>query len=152
MTDVFISYSSHDEQLASFVREHLKLHKLDVFMAALSLQPGKPWTPQVLEALRASEWVFLLASKQALESQYVQLEVGGALGTNKKLVPIMWDVGPADLPSWVSDYQGLTLKGATHENINQRMSQLAAHVKAEKTKGMLMAGAMVAGLLYLLAR
>lgn len=152
MPDVFISYSVKDESLAQFVRSHLVAQGLDVFLASISLNAGEHWTPQIIEALRTSEWVFLLASKNALASSNVQQEVGGAIFGKKKLVPIMWDVKPSDLPRWVGDYQGLVLTGTTMENINLQVSQLAANVKANKVKGQLVAGAVFAGLLYLLSK
>lgn len=152
MPDVFISYSAKDEKLAQFVRSHLVAQELDVFLASISLNAGEHWTPQIIEALRTSEWVFLLASKNALASANVQQEVGGAIFGKKKLVPIMWDVQPHDLPRWVSNYQGLVLTGATMENINLQISQLATNVKANKVKGQLVAGAVFAGLLYLLSK
>lgn len=152
MPDVFISYSAKDEELAQFVREHLLKKNLDVFLASISLEIGKHWTPQIMDSLRNSDWFFLLASKNALASPNVQLEVGGALFGKKKLVPIIWDVQPHDLPRWVADYQGLILTNATIENINLQISQLAEKVRADKVKGQLVAGAVFAGLLYLLAK
>lgn len=152
MPDVFISYSVKDENLAQFVRSHLVAQGLDVFLASISLNAGEHWTPQIIEALRTSEWVFLLASKNALASPNVQQEVGGAIFGKKKLVPIMWDVQPSDLPRWVGDYQGLVLTGATMENINLQVAQLATQVKANKVKGQLVAGAVFAGLLYFLGK
>lgn len=152
MPDVFISYSAKDENLAQFVLSHLVAQDLNVFLASISLNTGEHWTPQIIEALRTSEWVFLLASKNALASPNVQQEVGGAIFGKKRLVPIMWDVQPSDLPRWVSDYQGLILTGTTMENINLQVSQLAANVKANKVQGQLVAGAVFAGLLFLLAK
>jgi hypothetical protein len=152
MADVFISYSAKDEELAQFIREHLMEKELDVFLASISLEKGEHWTPQIIEALRNSGWVFLLASKNALASPNVQQEIGGAVFGKKKLVPIMWDIQPHDLPRWVADYQGLILTGATMENINLQVSQLAEEAKADKVKGQLVAGVVFAGLLYLLAK
>lgn len=63
-----------------------------------------------------------------------------------------WDVDPVDLPQWIADYQGLTLKGKTSEEIQRQIAALAAHVKVSKTQAQLVAGAVVAGLLYLAAR
>jgi len=152
MADVFISYSVKDEELAQFIRDHLLKKELNVFLASISLNEGEHWTPQIIDALRDSEWFFLLASKSALASPNVQQEVGGAIFGKKKLVPIMWDVQPEDLPRWISDYQGLVLNGATIENINLQVSQLAQKVKSDKVKGLLVAGAAIAGLLWLLSR
>jgi len=152
MADVFISYSVKDEELAQFVRSHLIAQQLSVFLASISVTPGERWTPRIIEELRISEWVVLLASKNALTSANVQLEVGGAIFGNKKLVPIMWDVQSSDLPRWISDFQGLILTGATVENITLQVAQLAANIKESKVKGQLVAGAVLAGVLWLLSR
>lgn len=152
MADVFISYSVKDEELAQFVRRHLAAQNLSVFLASISLEPGEHWTPKIVEELRASDWVCLLASKSALESPNVQMEVGGAVFGQKKLVPIMWDVQPADLPRWVSDFQGIILTGSTVENVNLQVAQLAAKIKQSKLNGLLVAGALIAGVLWLAAQ
>lgn len=152
MPDVFISYSVKDERLAQFVRSHLVAHQLEVFLASISLIPGEKWTPQILSSLKMSDWVFFIASKSALESKYVQHELGAALAMEKKIVPIMWDVSPSDLPAWISQYQGLNLRGATIESITNHVTSLAARVKADKRTGQIVAGAFFFGLLYLLSR
>jgi hypothetical protein len=146
MPDVFISYSTKDEELAQFVRNHLESGGLSVFLASISLNPGERWTPKIVEQLRGSEWVCLLASKDALASANVQMEAGAAIFGNKKLVPIMWNVSPDDLPRWISDYQGIIVNGATMENLGLQVAQLASRIKADKTKGLLVLGAVVAGL------
>ena len=134
------------------MRSHLLVQGLSVFLASISLIPGERWTPKIIEELRSSEWVFLLASKNALNSPNVQMEVGGAIFGKKKLIPIMWDVQPSDLPRWVSDFQGLILTGATLENIDLQIAQLAANIKESKVKGQVFAGAVIAGLFWLLSR
>ncbi|MES2192174.1 MAG: toll/interleukin-1 receptor domain-containing protein [Pseudomonadota bacterium] len=149
MPDVFISYSVKDEEIAKSIHEQLKLKSLDVFLAPINLQPGHHWTPQIMDALRRSDWVFLLATKDALASANVQQEVGGAIFGKKKLVPIMWDVEPSELPRWISDYQGLVLKGATIEEIGLRVTELADKVKASKINGLAFAGVLIAVLLAL---
>lgn len=146
MADIFISYSTKDEELAQFVRKHLESGGLSVFLASISLNPGERWTPKIFEELRGSEWVCLLASKDALASANVQMEAGAAIFGNKKLVPIMWNVTPSDLPRWISDYQGIVLNGATMENLGLQVAQLAGRIKADKTKGLLVLGAVAAGL------
>ena len=149
MPDVFISYSAKDEPFAKIVHDHLRINDLNVFMASISLQQGERWTPQIIEALRNSDWVFLLATQNALASPNVQQEIGGAVFGKKRLVPIMWDIQPEQLPTWVSQFQGLALSGATIEDINLRIAQLAAKVKADKNKGQLVVGAVLLALLML---
>ena len=49
MPDVFISYSSHDEEFAQFLHRHLAAEGLDVFLASVSLAPA---AGGVLQSLR----------------------------------------------------------------------------------------------------
>lgn len=151
MPDVFISYSAQDEKLARYVKDHLEYQKLQVFLASISLEPGHKWTPQIFQALRDTEWVFFLASENALKSHNVQQELGAALITGKKIVPIMWDVEPSQLPIWVSQFQGLCLKGQSMESIQHQVASLSAKVKANKIKGMWVVGAMLAGIFCLMS-
>ncbi|SEP43869.1 toll/interleukin-1 receptor domain-containing protein [Nitrosovibrio sp. Nv6] len=147
MPDVFISYSVKDAALADLVHENLRTHDLDVFYAPISLTVGSQWAPQILEALRNSEWFFLLASKNALDSANVQVEVGGAMSQKKKVVPIMWDIQPNELPHWIADYQGLVLTNANMGDISQQVTKLAANIKASKEKAQLIVAAVFFGLL-----
>jgi TIR domain len=133
MHDVFISYSAKDQAVADLVRRHLLDQKLNVFLASISLDIGNHWTPQIFDALQNSEWFFLLASRNALASANVQQEVGSAISHKKKIVPIMWDLQPNEIPGWIAAHHGVVLADANNmENNNQQLSLLAAKVKADK--------------------
>ena len=105
MTDVFISYSSHDEHLARFMHKHLTDEGISVFLASISLAPSHSWSPEILKALNSATWVLFLASRSACNSPYVQQEVGAAVASKKQLIPVVWDLPPAELPGWASQYQ-----------------------------------------------
>jgi len=105
-----------------------------------------------MDALRNSDWVFLLATKAALASPNVQQEIGGAIFGKKKLVPIMWDIEPGELPRWIADFQGLVLKSSTIEDIGRQVTQLAEKVKADKLNGLAIAGVLITALLVLGSR
>lgn len=113
MPDVFISHSSHDVQLASLVQQELLRHNVSAFMASASLKPGDHWSPEILANLAASKWVLCLASRAAASSAFVNQEIGIALAGSKRLIPIVWDMPPSDLPGWASRYQALDLRGST---------------------------------------
>ena len=68
MPDCFISYSIVDKELAEFVDKELKSHRITSFMASDSLQPGQNWQQEILENLRSSKWIILLASQAACSS------------------------------------------------------------------------------------
>jgi hypothetical protein len=144
--DIFISYSAEDERVARFVHEHLAKEGVQVFLACASLQPGQPWSPGVLNALRDSSWVLFLASRAACKSPWVQQELGAALVTKKKLVPIVWDISPSELPGWVRQYQALNLAHASLDNVKAQMTGIAKQIKTDKAQGLLTGGLLLAAL------
>lgn len=149
MGDCFISYSTKDEGLAAFVHQELASHGLTVFRASVSLLPGQDWTEQIKAQLRSSSWVILLASREACQSAFVLQEAGMAMITEKTLVPIVWDMSPSELPGWINRRHALDLRNANPFDIQARISQIAANIQNDKTRGLLIAGAAIFGLIWL---
>jgi hypothetical protein len=149
MPDAFISYSTQDQELATFVYSELQGHGVTAFMASASLQPGQCWSSEILNNLRSSNWVILLASRAAAASTFVNQEVGGALLASKHLVPIVWDMSPSELPGWARNVQAINLRGSTIVDLQNQVATIAARIHQEKTKGLLIVGAIILGLFAL---
>ena len=149
MADCFVSYTASDEELAEYVAQYLRWRGLEVFMARLSVQPGDMWNDEIKNALRSSPWVVFLASLAACTSAYVQQEVGGAVFGGKRLVPVIWDMPPSDLPGWAKDYQALDLRNLSGPDVAQQVELIAEAIHASKRQGALIAGGIIAGLLLL---
>jgi hypothetical protein len=147
MADVFISFSSKDDQLAYFVHDHLVASGVSVFLAPASLEPGQQWSEEVLNALRGSAWVTFLASRAACSSAWVQQELGVAIGMQKKLVPIVWDMLPSALPGWAARHQAVNLAGASIEQARDQIASISQRIKSDKALGRLVLGLIIAGLL-----
>jgi hypothetical protein len=146
MTDVFISHAKADLPLAEYLHRHLAQEGLSVYLASVSMQPGERWQQSILDNLRSSTWVICLASKAACESRWVMQEMGVAIGTNKKLVPIVWDVPPDALPGWMHQYQAINLGGANQEEAKAEIVRISDTIKSEKQKGLAILGFIIAGL------
>ncbi|SRR5258708_20835627 len=149
MPDCFISYSAHDHQLAAFVRDELRRHTITSFMASVSVLPGEQWSPEILTNLRSANWVLILASRAASASAYVNQEIGGALLLSKNLVPIVWDMSPAELPGWLKEFQAIDLRDSTLPTLQQHIAAIASRIKQEKATGYLILGAVAVALLVL---
>lgn len=150
MPDCFISYHSGDKRFARYVEQQLKNQSLSVFRAPESIEPGADWSEETKRNFRNSNWVILLASQAAFDqSEFVPQEVGGAVFTSKKLVPVVWNMAPEDLPGWAPESQALDLRGATPEDVRGRVVELAEKIKADKNKGLAIGAALVAGLIFL---
>lgn len=152
MPDCFISYSTADAAFARAVHQDLSAQGVDVFMAAISLQPGDRWSEKIRSALASSGWVILLASRAACASPWVQQEIGAAVDAPKTLVPVVWDMSPSDLPAWAGQRQALDIRGLTAQQIQDRILDIAARIKQGKTNGLLIAGALLAALFVVASR
>ena len=137
MPDCFISYSTRDQKLADFIYSELVGQGLNVFMASMSLKPGQDWSQKIFTNLRKSSWIIFLASKSATQSPYVQQELGMALGANKKLIPIIWDMPPSELPGWANRTHTLDLRNATIPVIKSRIADIARDIHQDKRTGLL---------------
>ncbi|WP_374494878.1 toll/interleukin-1 receptor domain-containing protein [Zoogloea sp.] len=146
MPDIFISYSTSDAEAARFIHRNLVDQGVSVFLAAASLQLGQQWSPDTLEALRGADCVLFLASRSACASPWVQQELGYAIGAKKKLIPIIWDMKPTELPGWVSGYQALDLAHRSAQEVKQEVAAIAARIKADKHTVLLIAGFALAAL------
>lgn len=149
MTDVFISHAQADQPLAEFLHRHLTQEGLSVYLASVSMPPGTRWMPAILDNLRSSTWVICLASRAACESHWVMQEMGVAIGANKKLVPIVWDLLPDELPGWMRQFQTVNLGGANQDDAKAAITRIAATIKSEKQKGLTILGLLIAGIVLL---
>lgn len=148
MSDVFISYSTKDEEIAQFMYRHLFSENIKPFLASVSLEPGARWNTEILNNLKSSNWVFFLASQYACKSPFVQQELGGAILTEKKIIPIVWDMSPENLPGWIKHYHALNLAGATIDQARESISKIADKIKSDKLIGGLAIAALIGGLIW----
>ncbi len=149
MADVFISYSTKDQNFANFLYNHLTKEGLKIFLAPITLDAGNRWSEKILNELKVSEWVLFLASKAACQSPAVQQEMGASIAWNKNIIPVVWEIRPENLPGWTKEFQAMSLASATIETIQEEFTKLAKRIKSEQWKGLLIAGILIGALVYL---
>lgn len=145
MPDVFISHATSELAVAEFAKTHLEAEGHSVYVAALDVKPGEKWMPAILDNLKSSQWVLCLASRAACQSPWVMQEMGAAIGAQKKLVPIVWDLRPNELPAWMQQYQAVEL-GRDEAAAKAAIGRIADQIKADKQKAMLILGFLGLGL------
>ncbi len=143
MAQCFLSYCTRDREFAEEVRALVASYGVSVFMAESSLSAGDRWSGRIQDELRESSHVIFLASEEACRSPYVLQEVGGAVTSEKELIPVVWDVDPGSLPGWAAEYQALDLRDLDPSDIRDRLREVAEAIPT--TPGWLTA-VIVAGL------
>jgi hypothetical protein len=103
MAKIYISYSTHDTDVAQQIAAGLKIlgHQINIDIETLTA--GQEWRSVLSDALKSSEVFISLLTKNSVSSQYVLTELGTArafAGTSKKmlLIPIVFgDIGIPDV-------------------------------------------------------
>jgi len=77
MSNVFISYSSHDRDVAERIRHDLKQHGFNVFYDK-EILPGEQWAQRVGQELKRAENILVLLSPSYLNSAWATEELQAA--------------------------------------------------------------------------
>lgn len=82
---VFISHSTKDQEFVQFLRQKLLNAKIDVFEFNTSLKPGDKILTTIKEALRNSDFIIVVLSKESVKSDWVNFEISTVLLNEKSL-------------------------------------------------------------------
>ena len=149
MPDIFISHSTDDVAFAEQVHRFMENEGVSVFRAPFSIAPGQNWTDEIKQNLKFSGMVLFLASRAACNSPFVQQELGGAFFGDKRIVPVVWEIAPEQLPGWISQSQAVDIRNKTIEEIRAAFSTIASRIKIDKRNAWIAAGALVAAYFFL---
>jgi TIR domain len=151
LSSAFISYSKEDEHLAKGLHSATTAAGIDTFLAGISIEPGSNWTDAIFEHLERAKWIFFLASSTSVKSPAVQQELGASLVQQKTIIPILVDITPEELPGWMKNYQAINLR-ASPEMLHSTIATISEKLKIDKFWSGLVFGAIVAGLMLLVAK
>ena len=95
---VFISHSSKDDPLVRALRQSLEALGVEVWADSERLLGGDLLSPVLEAEVRKANYFLAVASLAALNSEWVQREIGFAKKAGKKIVPLMRpEIGPPAL-------------------------------------------------------
>lgn len=95
---VFLSHSSFDKQLVNRLSLMMNLYGIDVYLAEYDLRPFQFLSDKVTSNINDSDCVIVFLTANGLVSNYVQNEIGIAIGYSKLIIPIVQKgTNPADL-------------------------------------------------------
>lgn len=80
MTKVFISHSSKDARFAAgYLKPLLEQAGFDVWCSSADLDPGLDWERQLREQLHQTDWLLVVLSPDAAQSEWVRAEIHWAI-------------------------------------------------------------------------
>lgn len=95
--DVFISYSSADEQIANMVVEGLSERGVNCWKAGTyTINSGDDFREKIAQALDECKIFLIILSKHSMSTPWVRIELTEALRKNKKIYSLRIDDSPLD--------------------------------------------------------
>lgn len=91
MADIFISYSSIDEQIANEICENFEKEGLSCWIAPRNILAGKEYGGEIIKGIEESKVFFLCLSKASNESQHVLREVERAVNRNLPIIVYQYE-------------------------------------------------------------
>lgn len=90
--NIFVSYSSKDSEKIKPILNLLSTIKgVKVFFAERSITPGSIISQTIINNIKSSDIFLVFYSESAIQSSYVQQEIGVAKASNKIIIPILLD-------------------------------------------------------------
>lgn len=103
----FISYSYKDSEVADRIANQLNQANISIFQDKLSLQAGSSISNTIRSELSTSDYLILLLSPEALESNWVTHELEYAIGKDwreRAITVIPIKVKPCKIPSYIASW------------------------------------------------
>ena len=127
---VFLSYASSDKQSARIIANTLKESGVSIWLDESEILWGENLVQKIETAATSSDYILLLLSPAAVESEWAKEEINLALSRELKerairLVPVL--VADCEIPPVLRDRQWLDLRGNNREiGIRRLVEQLSA--------------------------
>jgi DNA-binding NarL/FixJ family response regulator len=97
-SEVFISHSSIDRELAEELKESLRRRGITSFVAARDIEGGDVWATTIREALLGCKEILVVITPHAIGRPWVMIEAGAGWALGKRLTPCVAFTDLAQLP------------------------------------------------------
>lgn len=132
MKGVFLSYARGDEPVARELTASLGQEQLMGWMDQTDIAAGEAIACKVKESLREASVIVVLLSERSLRNQWVQFEIGAAIGMNKPIIPILIGqpgIEPS-LPQWLERTMCVDARGRPMEEVAKKVARALSDLTA----------------------
>jgi hypothetical protein len=99
---IFISHSSKDKWAARRIAEDLHNIGATTFLDEKDIRTGQSLDESIKAHIKDSNDFLILLSPSSLKSEWVLVELGGAMALEKRIVPILLYVGANEVPQIIN--------------------------------------------------
>ena len=99
---IFISHSTKDKWAARRITEDLISLGAEIFLDEKDIETGESIDSSIRKHLKDCNDFLIILSPASLKSEWVLIELGGALALEKKVIPILLYVGANEMPNAIN--------------------------------------------------
>ena len=100
---IFISYSRKDEKIVRKLINILEENGIAYFIDKSNISWGESIKQRIQEGISDCDAVIVIATKHSINSKWVPLEIGFALGKERLILPFLMEISLADVPDYLLD-------------------------------------------------
>lgn len=104
-TEIFVSYSSRDAEIASELVSRLHDVGLRCFVAERDITASQQWQPALRDEIKKAKAVLILLTPRSLKSNWVAIETGAAWVLEKAIIPVTMFIEASDLSEPIRSFQ-----------------------------------------------
>ena len=132
--NIFISHSSKDKWAARRISEDLISFGTKTFLDEKDIETGQSIDVSLIKHLKDCNDFLIILSPASIKSEWVLIELGGALALGKNIIPILLYVGANEMPKAINlrlarDINSIQLY---YEEVKQAISGVKEKVKYKK--------------------
>jgi formylglycine-generating enzyme required for sulfatase activity len=132
---VFISYSSHDKELADRVCAALEKAGFSCWIAPRNIEEGADYPKAIVQAITAVKSMVVLLTTDAVASPHVLSEIGHAFSARKRMLPVrlLSSNLPPDFDYFLSTQQWLDAsQGFTDETLKRLIEAVSGTLAGDQ--------------------
>lgn len=114
--DIFLSHSERDDNLIQMIAYSLKTIGLEIYVEEYETNYGKNLVDSVCEAIDGSTCFLVVLTKQSINSQWVNQEIGYAYAREKPIIPVKVD--KIKILGMIEGIKGIRSKSNTEDLIS----------------------------------
>lgn len=112
-TQVFISYTRRDTELAQALQRRIADHDLSVWLDTTGIRPGTLWSSEIETAIKNSAFILAIISHASPRSDWQKEEIQYATRIKKRIVPLLIDA--THLPFGLLQAQAIDFSGTSYD-------------------------------------
>jgi hypothetical protein len=120
---LFFSHSSANKETAATYQAILLKYGISLFVAHNDIEPAREWQNEIELALSTMDSLAALLSKDFPSSLWCDQEIGIAIGKNKLVIPMRFEIDPY---GFIGKFQAITVRGKEIEFVCEEIFKILA--------------------------